>query len=103
MKKESDYQKEVIDKIKILFPGCDITKNDPKYLQGFPDFSIHYGPKSALLEFKRSEHERHQPNQDYYVNKRNEQGGFARFIYPENEAAVLSDLILFFKGETHEI
>lgn len=100
MKSESDYQKEVIDKIKIIFPGLEAIKNDSKYLQGFPDFALFYKSKYALLEFKRSEHESHRPNQDYYVNKINNDGGFARFIYPENEAAIISELILFFKGET---
>lgn len=100
MKSEGDFQADVIKKLKIIFPGSEAVKNDAKYLQGWPDFTVYYKSKYALLEFKRSEHESHRPNQDYYVNLINSVGGFARFIYPENEHEIISELILFFKGET---
>lgn len=91
MKKESKFQKDLIDELKDLFPGCLILKNDAEYLQGIPDLSIYYGPYWAMLECKKSAHEDHQPNQDYYVAKADGMS-FARFIYPENKQEVLSEL-----------
>ena len=39
-KLESKFQKELIDEIKREYPGCIILKNDPDYIQGFPDWTI---------------------------------------------------------------
>lgn len=88
--KESEYQGKLIKKIKKIVPGCIVLKNDPDYLQGISDLSVMKGPKYALLEVKISEDAEHQPNQDYYVDKTNNDGGFARFIFPENEKEVLA-------------
>ena len=49
-----------------------------------------------ILEFKRSGKASHRPNQDYYCAKINQDGGFASFIDPSNEADVLSDLDDYF-------
>lgn len=95
MKKESEFQTELIQQIKAMLPGCKVQKNDPNYLQGIPDWSIYYGPKYAWLECKRSADEPHRPNQDYYVETTNQQGGFARFVYPENKDQVLMELMEF--------
>ena len=90
-KLESKYQKQLMDKIKKLYPGCVVVKNDSGYIQGFPDWSIFYKDKWAILETKREEDASKQPNQEYYVNKLDEMS-FSRFVYPENEKEVLSDL-----------
>ena len=89
---ERNFQPDLIREISELIPGCVVVKNDPTYLQGFPDLTVHLGPRSAHLECKRSQNESHRPNQDYYVNLINSQGGFARFIYPENKNEVLYEL-----------
>lgn len=34
MPKESEFQAKLIKKLKELFKGCIILKNDPEYLQG---------------------------------------------------------------------
>ena len=39
-KLESKFQKELMDEIRSLFPGCIIIKNDSGYIQGFPDWTI---------------------------------------------------------------
>ena len=90
--RERNFQAKVIQEIQNRIPDCIVLKNDPNYLQGVPDFQISVGPKVAWLEFKKSEDATHQPNQDFYVNKINNQGGFARFIYPENRGEVLNEL-----------
>lgn len=89
---ERDYQAALIDRICMRFPGCFVLKNDEQYIQGIPDLTILYGGRWAALEVKRSADEPHQPNQDYYIEQLNELGGFAAFIYPENEAEVLDAL-----------
>lgn len=88
---ERDYQARLIKKLRVMFPGCVILKNDPDYLQGIPDIVIFYGDRWAMLEAKRSERASVQPNQDYYIGLLNEMS-FASFIYPSNEQEVLRDL-----------
>lgn len=90
-KLESKFQKELMDEIRERYPGCIIVKNDPNYIQGFPDWTIFYGKRWAVLEAKRDEDAPHQPNQDYYVEKLDSMS-FSRFVYPENKEAVLNAL-----------
>ena len=91
MKKESKFQAELIKELEALYPDCVILKNDPNYKQGFPDLTIFYKDKWAVLECKRSEDEHHQPNQDYYVEKLNGMS-YSSFIFPENKGVVLNEL-----------
>ena len=94
--KESKFQSNLIQKIKKLFPGSIVLKNDPTYIQGIPDLLVLYKDKWASLEVKRSAGASHRPNQDYYVKKMNKMS-FSRFIFPENETEVLTDLARLFK------
>ena len=91
MKKESKFQKELIDDIEAKFPGCIVMKNDPTYLQGIPDLIILHNNHWAMLECKKHEKASHQPNQDYYIRKANEMS-YAAFVYPENKTEVLHEL-----------
>lgn len=88
---ENQFQAKLIKKIKSLYPGCIVMKNDPTYIQGIPDLLVLYKDKWASLECKKSAHARHQPNQDYYVGQMNDMS-FSRFIFPENEEEVLAEL-----------
>lgn len=90
-KLESDFQKDLMDEIRRLYPGCVIVKNDPNYLQGFPDWTIFYKDRWAVLEAKKSEDADIQPNQPYYVELLDRMS-FSRFVYPENKEEVLRGL-----------
>lgn len=90
-KKEGKFQSDLILEIESLFPGCIILKNDPNYRQGFPDLTILYKHKWAVLECKRSENEPHRPNQDYYVEVCNNMS-YSSFIFPENKEEILDEL-----------
>lgn len=95
-KLESKFQKELIDEIKREYPGCIILKNDPDYIQGFPDWTILWEDKWAVLEAKRDINSRKQPNQEHYVEKLDGMS-FSRFVYPENKEEVLNELRKTFK------
>ena len=89
--RESKFQRELIKKLKELFPGCLIQKNDPNDIQGIPDLTIFYGDRYAFLEVKESRTASSRPNQQHYVEML-DQMSFAAFIYPENEEEVLDEL-----------
>lgn len=97
MGKESQFQAGLIKRLKAMFPGCIVLKNDPSYIQGFPDLTVLWNSKWALLECKRNDGAHKQPNQQYYIGKGNEMS-FARFICPENEEEVLHDLQQAFRA-----
>lgn len=86
---ESEFQKKLIEELKLIFPGVLVYKNETK--QGLPDLTVLYQDHWALLECKKSRAASHQPNQDYYVERANEMS-FARFIFPENKQEVLDEL-----------
>lgn len=96
MKRESDFQKNLKKELKDIFPGCIVTKLDSSDIQGIPDLLILFKDKWATLENKRYSKAKHQPNQDYYVDKMNKMS-FSRFIYPENKDSVISELKKYFK------
>lgn len=88
---ESEFQKILILKIRTMFEGCIVLKNDSAYLQGIPDIIILFRSKWAALECKRSPDSPKRPNQVYYVDQMNEMS-YAAFVCPENEEDVLYDL-----------
>lgn len=88
---ENKFQSNLIKKIKNMFPGCIVMKNDSSYIQGIPDLTILYNNKWAVLECKKSENAKRQPNQQHYISKMNKMS-FAAFICPENEEEVLNEL-----------
>ena len=90
-KRESEFQAGLIRELKKRFPGCLVMKNDANYIQGIPDLTVLYKDKWAMLECKKSEKEKRQPNQDYYVNKLNGMS-YASFVFPENKEEVLNEL-----------
>lgn len=90
-KRENEYQSELILRIKERFPGCEVLKNDPQYIQGIPDLTVLTEDGWALLETKRGPKAAKQPNQTFYVN-RFDKMSFSAFIHPENEQEVLDAL-----------
>lgn len=88
---ESKFQSNLKDELRMMFPGCIITKLDPGDIQGIPDLLILYENKWASLECKKNASAKRQPNQEYYVGKMNRMS-FSRFIYPENKEEVLYEL-----------
>jgi hypothetical protein len=94
---ESEFQARLKDEIRKMLPGCIILKNDPNDIQGFPDLTILYKNKWATLECKKNENARHQPNQDFYVDK-TDRMSFSRFIFPENKEEVLYELQQAFRS-----
>lgn len=95
--KENKFQADLIKELKNEFPGCIVLKNDPNYLQGFPDLLLLHNDKWAALECKREAKASHQPNQDYYIRKLNEMS-YAGFIHPENKKEVLDELHKAFRS-----
>lgn len=89
--REAAYQASLIKKLKRIFPGCIILKNDPQYLQGVPDLLILYNNRWAMLEVKPSSRSRVRPNQRYYVELFDEMS-YGAFISPDNEEEILCEL-----------
>lgn len=98
---ESEYQLKLIKKLRKMFPGCVILKNDPRYVQGMPDILILFKDTWAMLEVKLYPDARVQPNQEHYVGFLNDMS-FASFINPDTEGEVLNALQQSFRsiGET---
>lgn len=88
---ERHYQAALIKKLRRLFDGIIILKNDTSYMQGVPDLILLFGPYWAMLEVKASKSSPFQPNQEYYLELLDDMG-FAACVYPENESEVLSAL-----------
>ncbi len=88
---ESKFQANLIKDIKKELPGCVVMKNDSSYIQGIPDLLILHNNNWGALEVKQSAKAKHQPNQDYYVEKMNSMS-YASFIYPENREEKLNEL-----------
>lgn len=99
MKKENQYQRELIKKIKKRFPDSIVMKNDSGYIKGIPDLTILNGKSWATLECKREKDAEHQTLQNYYVNRMNNMS-YSSFIYPENEEAVLNEMERSFKSHS---
>lgn len=97
-KLESKFQKELMDEIRKRYPGCYILKNDSSYIQGFPDWTILYKDKWAVLETKQSKSAKKQPNQEYYVEQLDDMS-YSRFVYPENKEEILDELKHIFEEE----
>lgn len=91
MAKERDFQAKLIKELKERFDGCIVLKNDPNYIQGFPDLTVLYKDKWAVLECKQERNASKQANQEYYVDKLNRMS-YSSFICPENKERVLNEL-----------
>lgn len=97
-KLERDFQRTLIQDIHKRFPDAIVKKNDSGHIQGIPDLSVDIGAYSYHLEVKRSEKAPYRPNQEFYLKKYNNAGGWARTIYPENKELVLDEM-----EQTHRV
>jgi len=97
MASESAFERDLIERIKDLLPGCEIFKNDSSLIPGIPDRLILHGKRWAMLEFKASQYSPRTQIQEYYISIFNEMS-FARFIYPENCGEVLRELQQSFRA-----
>lgn len=93
---ENEYQARLIKKLKRMFPGAIVLKNDSDYIQGIPDLLILFGNSWAALEVKASYSAPTQVNQTYWVELMDDMS-FAAFIFPENEEDILDDLQITFR------
>lgn len=93
MKNENVFQARLVKKLKAMFPGCRVLKNDGSNVPaGFPDLTVLFPDgRWAELECKREEKASKRPLQGYYVEQLNRMG-YSRFICPENEEEILSEL-----------
>jgi hypothetical protein len=91
---ERDFQPKLIKRIKAMFPGCVVLKNDANYMQGIPDTIILYRNRWATLEVKRKRPTKEsdwEPNQQWYIDQLDRMS-FSACVYPENMEEVLDDL-----------
>ena len=88
---EKAFQASLIKDIKKEFPKSIVLKNDPNYIQGFPDLLVLYKDKWAALECKQKDNSHKQPNQDYYINILGKMS-YASFINPKNKEEVINEL-----------
>ena len=95
MKRENEYQRKMLERLEKEFPGGISMKNDAGYRQGYPDLIYTYG-KTIHLETKRSDEASFRPNQNFYINLINTQGGFARSINPQNEDEIFKEIHQYF-------
>ena len=96
MARENSFQAALIKDIENRFEGSIVTKLDSGHIQGIPDLLVLYKDKWAALECKKSCNEKHQPNQDWYVEHMNAMS-YASFVYPENKEKVLNEIEESFK------
>lgn len=97
---ETDYQALLVKRLRVLFPGCVILKNDTDYLQGIPDLLVLWGPLWAMLEVKPRKPkgpDDYEANQEWYIEELDKMS-FGACIYPENEEEVLHDLSEAFRS-----
>ena len=94
---ESEFQTTLIRRLRSVLPGSIVIKNDPSYIQGFPDLLVLYKDRWAALEVKKSATAKARPNQRHYVDLLATMS-FARFVYPENVEEVLSAIQQAFRS-----
>lgn len=91
--KESKFQSDLIKDLKNRMPGCIVHKNDGSNVeQGFPDLTVIFKGRAGFLECKRNKTANKRPNQDRWIERLNDSGAYASFIYPENRKEVLDEL-----------
>ena len=93
---ESKFKNRVMRKLKEIDGGFFFTK-EAMSLRGYPDILGCYRGRFIALEVKRSKADSTRatgrtPLQKYILEKINDAGGYATFIYPENEDEVFTTI-----------
>lgn len=88
---ESEFERRLVKKLEQMYPGAYVIKNNPNYIQGFPDRLFLFNDFWAAFDAKRSPDAHVRPNQRYYINKLNEMS-LAMFVYPENEEEFIYEI-----------
>lgn len=91
MATEYDFEKRLIERIKEMFPGAVILKNNANLIQGIPDRLVLWGPRWAMFDAKASRSSPKRPNQDYYIKLLNDMS-YASFVYPQIEERFFHEL-----------
>ena len=91
MAQESEFERRLIREIMKAYPGAIILKNNPNFMQGFPDRLILFEDRWAAFDAKAKKDSPHQPNQDYYIDLLDEMS-LGMFVYPENARSFLNEL-----------
>jgi hypothetical protein len=94
---ENKFQRYVIERVREMFLGCVVIKNDPTYIQGIPDLTVLTHKGWFCLEVKKSKDAELRPNQYYYLEVLDDLS-FARTVYPENLEEVLHELQRTFRA-----
>lgn len=97
--REGKFKTHFIARLRELFPGCYILKNDAEYLQGIPDLLLLWEERWAIFEVKRkppTSSRDFEPNQEWYLEDLDRMS-FAACVFPENEEEVLDALQRQFK------
>jgi hypothetical protein len=101
MKKESTFERKFLTKLSQM--GAYVPpKNDPLSVRGLADRVLCLGGKYVALEFKRSlkDYLKKSPRtalQAYTVEEVRRAGGYAAFVYPENQEQILTEIKEFIK------
>jgi len=88
---EKQFESHLVTKLQKLYPGAYIIKNNPNYIQGFPDRLFLFGEFWAAFDTKKSINSPVRPNQKHYIRELNKMS-FARFVSPETEEEFLYEL-----------
>ena len=90
--KEKSFERRVVSKLEKWEGVLALPKSHPMGVKGILDRIFCVRGVLVSLEFKRSKSAKRDAMQKYYVKAINDAGGFAAFIYPENEEEVLASI-----------
>ena len=88
---ESKFKSNFLRRVEAHYPDAVVMKNDTSFIQGFPDTTIFWRDRYAILEFKRSTNAKRQPHQREYIDEFSE-WTLAAFVSPENQEEVFDAL-----------
>ncbi len=85
------FERRLVDKLLDRYPGSYVLKNNPNYIQGFPDRIFLYKDFWAAFETKMHRDSSVQPNQAYYIDQLSRLS-LAMFVHPQNEKEFLREI-----------